>query len=391
MEQFLASEIENFEICEGHPSEEYAEKVNKRVRQWCGTWNNPSMTDEEFNSYLNNLHKQEILTYSVFQREQGEKTGTIHFQFYVEFKNPQYFRKIKAEYLPQGCHFAPMISTPERCQAYCSKPDTRVSGPYELGEISNQGKRTDLAKAIEMVDEEVPFDVIEKIYPTQSLMYSRQLMERRQRIVNRKAEIFKRQERDMEVTYIYGDPGSGKSNCFRSLINGADYFSVDTFDNSAFTGYQNEDILLIDEFSSDKQFTIQFMNKLLDVFPLKLRGLNYVGQACFTKIYLLSNFHYKELYKAEQEENKGQYGGFVRRLNRIIRIDKDHSSHVERETIWEDIPESERRPYGRHKRAKQVIEYDQLGHSKIIFEKGIIQTTLEEVALEGDYETPFED
>lgn len=40
MEIFLENEIANFENYEGCEFEDQAERMNKRVRQWCGPWNN---------------------------------------------------------------------------------------------------------------------------------------------------------------------------------------------------------------------------------------------------------------------------------------------------------------------------------------------------------------
>ena len=42
-------------------------------------------------------------------------------------------------------------------------------------------------------------------------------------------EMYKKQERDIEVAYIYGPSGSGKTTYVRDLIRDKDYFYVDTF------------------------------------------------------------------------------------------------------------------------------------------------------------------
>ena len=80
-------EIAEFEIFENDVEEQHAEKCNSKVSCWVGTWNNPSMSDEEFEKFLQDLESKNYLQYAIFQREQGEETGTIHFQFFVHFKN----------------------------------------------------------------------------------------------------------------------------------------------------------------------------------------------------------------------------------------------------------------------------------------------------------------
>ena len=241
-----------------------------------------------------------------------------------------------------------------------------------------QQQISELKDFYELIDSGASDLQLRELYPSLFLREFNKLNDLRNL---RKFEIFKKQERDVEVIYIYGPSGSGKTTYVRDLIRNKEPFYVDTFDNSAFTGYAGEDILVIDEFRGAGQFNIQFMNRLLDFSPVKLRGLKYLGQACFTKVYIISNFHYKELYKQEQEENISQYNGFVRRLSKVIRINSPTDIFVERETIYEDIPASEQKPYGRKKRIKQVVEYDKYGRVKIVFDRYNKQTEQIELAL----------
>ncbi len=334
---------------------------NSQARRWVLTINNPKETDEEMQNYLKNL---EHFKYYIFQREKGEEKGTIHFQIYIVFTISKRFSTIKG-YFPTA-HIEKAQGSNIQCRDYCSKTETRISGPYEDGTFTEKGERTDLKDFYELIDSGASDLQLRELYPSLFLKEFNKLDKLR---TLKKSELFKKQERDVEVIYIYGPSGSGKTTYVRDLIRNENYFYVDTFDNSAFTGYAGEDILVIDEFKGVGQFNIQFMNRLLDFLPVKLRGLNFLGQACFTKVYIISNFHYKELYKQEQEENISQYNGFVRRLSKVIRINSPTDIFVERETIYEDIPQSEQKPYGRKKRIKQVLEYDKYGRAKIVFDR----------------------
>lgn len=327
MEEFLKEEITNFEVYEGCEHEERAEKMNKRQRQWCGTWNNPKMTDEEFNSYLANLETLGILQYAVFQREKGEETGTEHFQFYVEFKNSQYFKKLKEQYLPKGCHFAPMISSPERCRAYCTKVDTRVSGPYEIGEFVSQGKRTDLAKAIQLADEGVAFDIIEKMYPTQSLMYGRQLLERISRFAERINSEIAKSWRDLTITYIYGDSGTGKTRYVMEKHGYENVYRVTSYDRGAFDGYKGQKVICFEEFRSG--FTITDMLNFLDGYPVDLPARYGNKPALYTEVYIISNESLAGQYKNLQQDNPKSYQAFLRRIHNVYRFDK-LGMHIEK-------------------------------------------------------------
>ena len=353
---------------------------SKMARRWLLTINNPEQTDEEMVQYIKSL---EHIRYAAFQREKGEEKGTIHFQLFLIFSVGKRFNTIK-NYFPTS-HIEKAQGTNVQCRDYCTKTDTRVSGPYEIGLFAEERSRTDIKSFYELLDAGASDIQLRDLFPSLFLKEFNKLPKLR---TTKSDEIYKKQERDVEVTYIYGPSGSGKTTYVRDLIRDKDYFYVDTFDNSAFTGYQNEDILVIDEFKGEKQFNIQFMNRLLDFSPFKLRGLNFLGQACFTKVYIISNFHYKQLYKQEQEENISQYNGFVRRLNKVIRIESPKQIFLERETIWEDIPKEEIKVNGKTKQAKRVIEYNKQGQSKIVFDRYMPIYEQAEL-LSNDNDLPF--
>ena len=356
METFLQNEIENFEIFDGNEKELFAEKRNTRQRQWVGTWNNPSMSDEEFKEYLNNLCDEEILQYGIFQREKGEKTGTIHFQFFVNYKNPQYFKKVKESYLPYGCHFAPMISTAERCRAYCSKVDTRISGPYEVGEFEYERQRSDLKKAIQMIDEGIPFEVVKEIYSTQCVLYERQLRSREQQ---NKLSKFSNQCRNVEVTYIYGSAGIGKTSSIYKKYGFDDVFFVSDYEKYMFENYNYKKILVFDEFAG--QVKIPQMNRYLDIYPLELRGLGKKYPACYDKVFILSNFSPSKVYANLLPEDEDLKLPFMRRLHNIIYIDENGIEHKEKETIFKELSPDEMELPGLTRKIEKTIYYNRVG------------------------------
>ena len=305
-------------------NEEKAERKNQRCRCWMSVIYNPEMTDKEFLSYLQDLYNEDYLKYAMFQREAGEENGTIHFQLFLDFKNARTFKWVKDKF--KEAHLEPMRGTKAQCRDYCSKPDTRVSGPYEVGEFIEERSRTDLLKICEMLKAGISLDEIQAIYPTQCLMYSRQLKDFAQNIINKDC---KNRLRDIKVTYIYGPAGTGKTSYMYQQLGFENTFCVDMYDNSMFTHYNNEKNIVFDEFTG--KIDITYMNKLLDRYPVQLRGLNTVKYANFDEIYIISNLPLSAQYTKIQEEQPVIYKAFLRRIGRIIKFESLGKMQIEKD------------------------------------------------------------
>ncbi len=367
-----------FDFIEEDQGEQQAEKKNSRCCCWVGTWNNPKMSDDEFYDFLIRLENEDRIKYATFQREKGEESGIEHFQFFVNFKTALRFTRVK-EILPYGCHFKPMISTAERCRDYCQKADTRISKSYyEVGEFVSERQRTDLDKAIKMIDEGFSLQDVEETFPKQFFIYSRQF---NSRFWNRLNRIFGDCDRNIETVFLWGDPGSGKTTYVNKQVeHRRDLFRVDNYGDYWFTGYAGQDVILLDEFVG--QIDIPRMNKLLDPQPQQMNTKGGQVPACFSKVFIVSNLPLKELYQKTQMENKVLFNAFCRRLNKILHFYNDGRVVVERETFWTEL--EDKYAYGGVKRVpEKVVEYN-MGVPKIIYQRGkFVQTELTELDVGG--------
>lgn len=68
--------------------------------------------------------------YCVGQLEKGEQCGTIHIQFTVNFPSPVRMSHLTKVY--SACHYEKCRSE-EACVKYCSKSETSIGTPVELG------------------------------------------------------------------------------------------------------------------------------------------------------------------------------------------------------------------------------------------------------------------
>lgn len=105
-------------------------------------------------------------------------------------------------------------------------------------------------------------------------------------------------------------------------------FLVDTYDKSMFTLYNNEENIVFDEFTGKVEIT--YMNKLLDRYPVQLRGLNVVKMASYTTVWVISNLSLQNQYKKIQEENPTLFRAFERRFGCIMRMDNYGVIHYEK-------------------------------------------------------------
>lgn len=317
---------------------------------------------KDYDSVRKFFENLEDCKYCCGQLEIGNAENTKHIQSFVVFKNPKSFDRVRV--LFPTAHIDVVNGTNTQCRDYCTKKETKFEEPFEFGTFAEMRARTDVKNFFDLLDSGATDMEIRELYPQLYLKEFKKMNELR---LIRKKEIYSKQCRDVEVTYIYGSSGVGKSTYVNELVANDSVFRVDSFDKAAFTDYAGEDTLVIDEFKG--QINLQFMNRLLDCFPLKVRGLCSLLPACFTKVYIISNFAYKDLYKPEQIENAGQYAGFVRRLNNIIKVEKGGVIKQLRETTFEEIPKSELKPFGRKKRIKQVVEFSENGFRKVVYDR----------------------
>lgn len=114
--------------------------MSQRARTYIFTINNP---DGDINVDIEHAIATGQVRYCVYQLEQGDN-GTPHYQGYIEFTESTRFNSAK-ELLGGRAHLEPRRGTRDQARSYCTKEDTRIDGPFELGEWKQErGRRNDL-------------------------------------------------------------------------------------------------------------------------------------------------------------------------------------------------------------------------------------------------------
>ncbi|PJM75366.1 hypothetical protein [Bifidobacterium simiarum] len=95
---------------------------------------------------------EDLGTGAVFQREKGSETGYEHFQCFLQLTSPIRWPTLKNHLEKAGfndAHIEARKGTVMKCVEYCTKEETRISGPIYVGSINlrdQQGRRNDLSE-----------------------------------------------------------------------------------------------------------------------------------------------------------------------------------------------------------------------------------------------------
>jgi len=290
-----------------------------QFRNFCLTINNEDRTDEELFEYCKELNN---IKYFVFQREIGKETQTEHIQMYLEFSMPKKFETIKS-YFPRA-HIEERRGTKSQARDYCMKTDTQFHKPLEYGNFVDNGKRSDLSDIYELVKDGATDYEIMELYPTQFMRYSKAIQQCRQTYVFNK---YKTKFRQLQVHYIWGKAGCGKSRYVMDKYGYENVYRVTNYNSGAFDTYQGQDIIVFEEFRSS--FPIVEMLNYLDGYPLQLPCRYTNLTACYTKVFIITNIPLHEQYKSVQEKHDETWKAFLRRINLVF----DFDDRQDKETI----------------------------------------------------------
>lgn len=127
------------------------------------------------------------------------------------------------------------------------------------------------------------------------------------------------ENRLLEVTYLYGASGVGKTRSIYETHDPRNIYRVTNYRTArglSFDGYHGQDVLVFEEFNS--QIPIEDMLNYLDIYPLSLPARYNDKTACYTKVYITSNLPLNRQYKSEQWDKPETWQAFLRRIHTVI-------------------------------------------------------------------------
>jgi len=307
-----------------------------QARKWLLTFNNPAEHGFTHDNIVERLETIASTLYWCMCDEIGTE-GTYHTHLYIAFQNPK-LHTVLANAFPNA-HRDIVKGTSQQNRDYVLKdgekfnkqPDgtydyidtsgkrhqgTNYSDTFlEWGEMprEQQGKSKDAeriynllkdgASNLEIVDT-VPSAMmaIEKVNQTRSML--------------RDSE-FANSWRDLTVTYIFGQTGTGKTRSVMDKYGYQNCYRVTDYKHP-FDTYDGQDVIIFEEFRGGLKHGD--MLNYLDGYPLLLPCRYFNRQACFTQVFIITNIPPDDQYGNVDYASRL---AFFRRIHKVVEYMQD--------------------------------------------------------------------
>jgi len=287
--------------------------MSKRNRRYCLTLNNP--TEDELRRLA--FVETKNLKRAIFGSEVGE-SGTPHLQGFIHLKNAMTLTAVKKRFGSNRYHVEVAKGTDYEAWTYCAK-DGEIF--FEFGEEpSIDGELSDWEKIAEMVTQGATNLEIIQRFPSIAIRCQAALD--RMRLEHDRATATWRYgshgpENGLDVYFITGPTGCGKT---RHVMEEYGYPNVyrATDKKHPFETYTGQDVLVFEEFRSN--YRIEDMLNWLDGYPIELPARYANKIAKYTKVYILTNIQFDELYPKTQNNSPETWDAFKRRFTSIVSL-----------------------------------------------------------------------
>lgn len=268
-------------------------------------------------------------------------TGTYHTHIYLFTHSPVRFSTIKNR-LPTA-HMEKAYGTSRENRDYITKSgkwadtdkaETSVAGTFfEFGELPTEAEEKSPVMHQLLQNVKEGMTTTEIIEQTPSMAFRvRDIDLLRQTLT---AEKYAVENRPLEVSYLYGASGAGKTRSIyeahapRSIYRVTNYRAAKGI---SFDGYHGQEVLVFEEFSG--QVPIEDMLNYLDIYPLSLPARYNDKTACYTTVYITSNLPLEKQYRGEQWDRPETWRAFLRRIHNIIEFLPDGTTVQKKKGGW---------------------------------------------------------
>lgn len=310
--------------------------VNELVRNWFLTINAhekdglPGISATQIEEAFRELDSGADFVFQLERGSEGGAQGYLHYQATLLLsrskprRRKDVVRVLKAHGIPDAhLEKARRVGAAEK---YCSKDETRQAGPWWSSEQFREasvrkskasgsgavGDRLLLADAVDggMTPQEIALDdrlrllltsanisFVEKIWTAQ------------------KAKKWSSEQRDVEVIYLWGPTGVGKTRSVREAVPPEKLYAATLSTRDPFGKYAFEPVLLLDEFRGD--YPLPELLQLLDRYPFQLDRRYENSWAAWNRVFICSNWPPESLYRDAPAADRA---ALRRRISKIIHM-----------------------------------------------------------------------
>ena len=304
---------------------------NTQSRKWALVINNPLEAGLDHAAIREILYRFSPAYFCMV--DEIATTGTYHTHIFLFSPSPMRFSTVKNRF--STAHIEKAYGSAKANRAYIlkeghwadtDKAETSVSGTFEeWGDLpaEKEEEAPEMFKLIQ--DLRAGKSVMEIIEDNPKLAFRiREIETLRQAILEEK---YSAENRALEVTYLYGASGTGKTRGIfekhdrKSICRITDYGGRN---GVRFDAYHCQDVLVLEDFHS--QIPISAMLNYLDIYPLTLPARYTDRIACYTKVYITSNIPLEEQYRDIQRYQMETWRAFLRRVQNVIEYLRDGST-----------------------------------------------------------------
>lgn len=304
---------------------------NTQSRKWALVINNPLEAGLDHAAIREILYRFSPAYFCM--ADEIATTGTYHTHIFLFFPSPMRFSTVKNRF--STAHIEKAYGSAKANRAYIlkeghwadtDKAETSVSGTFEeWGDLPAE-KEEEAPEMFKLIQDLLAGkSVMEIIEDNPKLAFRiREIETLRQAILEEK---YSAENRALEVTYLYGASGTGKTRGIfekhdrKSICRITDYGGRN---GVRFDAYHCQDVLVLEEFHS--QIPISAMLNYLDIYPLTLPARYTDRIACYTKVYITSNIPLEEQYRDIQRYQMETWRAFLRRVQNVIEYLRDGST-----------------------------------------------------------------
>lgn len=296
-----------------------ADPKNTASRKWQLTFNNPAEHGWTHDRIREVLRTFPTMCYWCMADEIGANEQTPHTHLYINLAPSNCrFSTLKAKF--PTAHIEKVKGTSQENRDYIRKEGkwkdtekgtTSIPGTFEeFGEcpVEQQGKSREADIILELlkdgannleVIEACPtaMKIIDKIERTRSILRDAQ---------------FATQWRDLEVVYIFGKTGAGKTRSVMDKYGYINCYRVTDYKHP-FDTYDGQNVIIFEEFRGGLKHGD--MLNYLDGYPLLLPCRYFNRQACYTKVFIITNIPPDEQYRNIDPESQQ---AFFRRIHKVM-------------------------------------------------------------------------